>query len=89
MWMGRGFALRGSDICKPIRDLCEMTQLFREGTNPRVAMRRGRESNPRIAVLQTATLPLGYPAIFTSEKAIFLYENSHLSAATIVTHKNG
>ena len=28
--------------------------------------RRGRESNPRIAVLQTATLPLGYPAI--SEK---------------------
>ncbi len=23
---------------------------------------RGRESNPRIAVLQTATLPLGYPA---------------------------
>ena len=25
-------------------------------------MRRGRESNPRIAVLQTATLPLGYPA---------------------------
>jgi hypothetical protein len=26
--------------------------------------RRGRESNPRIAVLQTATLPLGYPAIF-------------------------
>src|SRR5207244_11159184 len=25
--------------------------------------RRGRESNPRIAVLQTATLPLGYPAI--------------------------
>jgi hypothetical protein len=26
--------------------------------------RRGRESNPRIAVLQTATLPLGYPAIW-------------------------
>jgi hypothetical protein len=25
-------------------------------------MRRGRESNPRIAVLQTAALPLGYPA---------------------------
>ena len=25
--------------------------------------RRGRESNPRIAVLQTATLPLGYPAV--------------------------
>ena len=31
-------------------------------TKPRVNMRRGRESNPRIAVLQTATLPLGYPA---------------------------
>ena len=26
------------------------------------AKRRGRESNPRIAVLQTAALPLGYPA---------------------------
>src|ERR1043166_7103648 len=25
-------------------------------------LRRGRESNPRIAVLQTATFPLGYPA---------------------------
>ncbi len=25
-------------------------------------LRRGRESNPRIAVLQTAALPLGYPA---------------------------
>src|SRR6266496_3829464 len=31
--------------------------------NPSVLWRRGRESNPRIAVLQTATLPLGYPAI--------------------------
>jgi hypothetical protein len=30
-------------------------------------MRRGRESNPRIAVLQTATLPLGYPAIARRE----------------------
>src|SRR5437763_17031505 len=29
--------------------------------------RRGRESNPRIAVLQTATLPLGYPAICASD----------------------
>ena len=29
---------------------------------PERYMRRGRESNPRIAVLQTATLPLGYPA---------------------------
>jgi hypothetical protein len=29
---------------------------------PNVVWRRGRESNPRIAVLQTATLPLGYPA---------------------------
>ena len=28
----------------------------------REILRRGRESNPRIAVLQTATLPLGYPA---------------------------
>jgi hypothetical protein len=25
--------------------------------------RRGRESNPRIEVLQTPTLPLGYPAL--------------------------
>jgi hypothetical protein len=25
--------------------------------------RRGRESNPRIEVLQTPTLPLGYPAV--------------------------
>jgi hypothetical protein len=31
--------------------------------------RRGRESNPRIAVLQTATLPLGYPAKIASEIA--------------------
>jgi hypothetical protein len=30
--------------------------------------RRGRESNPRIAVLQTATLPLGYPAGRTGRK---------------------
>jgi hypothetical protein len=30
---------------------------------PSMLWRRGRESNPRIAVLQTATLPLGYPAI--------------------------
>ena len=29
---------------------------------PSEILRRGRESNPRIAVLQTATLPLGYPA---------------------------
>jgi hypothetical protein len=29
--------------------------------------RRGRESNPRIAVLQTATLPLGYPAVASCE----------------------
>jgi hypothetical protein len=29
---------------------------------PEKDKRRGRESNPRIAVLQTATLPLGYPA---------------------------
>ncbi len=31
-------------------------------TNRLHSERRGRESNPRIAVLQTATLPLGYPA---------------------------
>ena len=31
-------------------------------TKPSEIVRRGRESNPRIAVLQTATLPLGYPA---------------------------
>src|SRR5438046_8925418 len=31
-------------------------------TKPSETLRRGRESNPRIAVLQTATLPLGYPA---------------------------
>src|SRR6266850_7938068 len=30
----------------------------------KIDWRRGRESNPRIAVLQTATLPLGYPAAF-------------------------
>jgi hypothetical protein len=30
--------------------------------------RRGRESNPRIAVLQTATLPLGYPAAASRER---------------------
>jgi hypothetical protein len=29
---------------------------------PSVIWRRGRESNPRIEVLQTPTLPLGYPA---------------------------
>jgi hypothetical protein len=37
--------------------------------------RRGRESNLRIAVLQTAALPLGYPAIFAFGTAI-LSENS-------------
>jgi hypothetical protein len=31
-------------------------------------LRRGRESNPRIAVLQTATLPLGYPARYASSE---------------------
>ena len=31
--------------------------------NPSAILRRGRESNPRIAVLQTAALPLGYPAV--------------------------
>jgi hypothetical protein len=32
--------------------------------------RRGRESNPRIAVLQTATLPLGYPAVVRRDEII-------------------
>jgi hypothetical protein len=32
--------------------------------------RRGRESNPRIAVLQTATLPLGYPANIQKRQTI-------------------
>ena len=32
--------------------------------------RRGRESNPRIAVLQTATLPLGYPADIQKRQTI-------------------
>ena len=36
--------------------------VFRGGAHLRLN-RRGRESNPRIAVLQTATLPLGYPAV--------------------------
>ena len=31
-------------------------------------MRRGRESNPRIEVLQTPTLPLGYPALLRTER---------------------
>jgi hypothetical protein len=42
-----------------------LTRLIREGIFRPFTYdkRRGRESNPRIAVLQTATLPLGYPAI--------------------------
>jgi hypothetical protein len=32
------------------------------GERPISAWRRGRESNPRIEVLQTSALPLGYPA---------------------------
>ena len=45
---------------------CESIEPAR-GVKPRCSTkraisRRGRESNPRIAVLQTATLPLGYPA---------------------------
>jgi hypothetical protein len=38
--------------------------------------RRGRESNPRIAVLQTATLPLGYPAILCSWTAVSPMKNA-------------
>ena len=37
--------------------------------------RRGRESNPRIAVLQTATLPLGYPAVFKETPTIWARHN--------------
>ena len=37
--------------------------------------RRGRESNPRIAVLQTATLPLGYPAVFEETQTIWARRN--------------
>ena len=40
--------------------------------NLSAVLRRGRESNPRIAVLQTATLPLGYPAeIYRSAQNIW------------------
>jgi hypothetical protein len=41
--------------------------------------RRGRESNPRIAVLQTATLPLGYPAVLPSEMAFSPMKTTPLS----------
>jgi hypothetical protein len=41
--------------------------------------RRGRESNPRIAVLQTATLPLGYPAVLASEIAFSPMKTTALS----------
>jgi hypothetical protein len=41
--------------------------------------RRGRESNPRIAVLQTATLPLGYPAELPFEMAFSPMETTSLS----------
>ena len=34
--------------------------------SPSVNWRRGRESNPRIEVLQTPTLPLGYPAVLAN-----------------------
>ena len=36
--------------------------------SPSVNWRRGRESNPRIEVLQTPTLPLGYPAMLAKRE---------------------
>ncbi len=36
--------------------------------------RRGRESNPRIEVLQTPTLPLGYPAGIENERLGVCFE---------------
>jgi hypothetical protein len=47
---------RSNQSSRPVRQNPRCPQ------NPSVLLRRGRESNPRIAVLQTATLPLGYPA---------------------------
>jgi hypothetical protein len=38
------------------------TDLFRKISSQAPYGRRGRESNPRIEVLQTSALPLGYPA---------------------------
>jgi hypothetical protein len=45
------------------RDRCEQEPSCPETSLPLVEnIRRGRESNPRIEVLQTSALPLGYPA---------------------------
>ena len=48
-------------------------------TKPSEILRRGRESNPRIAVLQTAALPLGYPANFASETTVSPMKTAFLS----------
>ena len=45
---------------------------IRHPENSIMMRRRGRESNPRIAVLQTATLPLGYPAGIEREMSVSL-----------------
>ena len=42
--------------------------------------RRGRESNPRIEVLQTPTLPLGYPAVAANGRVGAA--NSHVNVTT-------
>ena len=49
----------GRSVLSPVLTRATFSDLFRHFTYEK---RRGRESNPRIAVLQTATLPLGYPA---------------------------
>jgi hypothetical protein len=52
--------------------------------------RRGRESNPRIAVLQTATLPLGYPADLrkrTISLSLRLYQLAKVSESS-AEHRN-
>ena len=53
----RGEVAGASESIEP-----KVEQPFRCPPKPCVMMRRGRESNPRIEVLQTPTLPLGYPA---------------------------
>jgi hypothetical protein len=56
-WVTRGFSLVFPESIEPTHGMKASCP-----TNPSETWRRGRESNPRIAVLQTATLPLGYPA---------------------------
>jgi glutamate-1-semialdehyde 2,1-aminomutase len=47
--------------------------------NPRNLWRRGRESNPRMEVLQTSALPLGYPAHGESDYPVVLVSVNALS----------